>query len=107
MHARNFAHMTTTHVANVSAHLLWMDFAACSMIHFSRSMVNFIRVMHSNSHNRGKCTSVCMLYNTALCSRSNCNATEDNFTDITVASGPRPLQPRYDKLKSQNVSVKS
>ena len=48
--ANNSKQGSTTHALNVSAHLLWMDFTVCSMIHFSCSMANFIS-MNSNSHN--------------------------------------------------------
>ena len=38
----NFAHVTSTHAVNVSAHLhlLWMDFTGCSIIHNSQHQLH-------------------------------------------------------------------
>jgi len=36
----NFAHVISTHAVNISAHLLWMDFTGCSMIHNSQHQLH-------------------------------------------------------------------
>jgi len=40
MSACNFAHATSTHAVNASAHLVWMDFTVCSMINKSQLQVH-------------------------------------------------------------------
>ena len=40
LHACNFAHVTPTHAVNVNAHLPWMDFTGCNMIHNSQHQLH-------------------------------------------------------------------
>jgi len=40
LYACNFAHVTSTHAVNVSAHLLWMYFTGCSTIHNSQHQLH-------------------------------------------------------------------